>query len=450
MEIRDFLLDRKLDSYVKSNFNVVNQIYSDASLIEKLSTIIEQLLSNVKRNILIFLGGATASGKTIMTDRLIKNLSSNKLNVCRICTDDYVKDTRSIRREKEKKIIEFVNGDLGSEYYEKELKKNLMQAKYNLGALISNIYSELMPNIDVTKKKVILVEGDILLDIPCDLFVFLNVSDDVRKQRFLIRNVKERGYSYQEAKEKFRDIYEYQHLAITSHMLEQADLVISYVNEKYYLFTKRKFNDSEVQLLTSTREYLLNFAYCERDCVHLLNTEKWFCLIWKYLFKSPPPLLGRVSALLHDADRVLNKKNQYPEYFKVENCAKLSTVEVYKKNKKYHSAWCADLAATILMEKLQFKDKDFVENIRGIICKLEPMDRDSKFGDIVFTLDQADAYSFFQKNIEHYRKTRNDTEFNTKICYTKERLNDELKDVPEIDELTNWIKVKYKIDIWEK
>lgn len=450
MEIRDFLLDRKLDSYVKSNFGIVNQIYSDVLLIEKLNTIIEHLLSNMNRNIFIFLGGATASGKTVITDKLIKSLSLKKLNVFRMCTDDYVKDTKSIRREREKEIIEFANGELGSEYYEKDLKKNLIQAKYNLRTLTSKIYSELLSNIDVTEKKVILVEGDILLDMPCDLFVFLDVSDEIRKQRFLIRNVKERGYSYQEAKEKFRDIYEYQHLAITSHMLEQADLVISYVNEKYYLFVNSRFNDSEVKILTSIREYLSNFAYCNRDCVHLLNTEKWFCLIWKYLFKSEPPLLGRVSALLHDADRVLNKKNQYPEYLEVENHTKLNTVEGYRNNKKYHSAWCADLAVTILIEKLQFKDKDFIENIREIISKLEPMDRKSKFGDIIFTLDQADAYSFFHKNIEHYRKTRDDTKFNTKICYTKERLDDELKDVPEIDELTNWIKEKYKIDIWER
>lgn len=450
MEIRDFLLDRKLDSYVKSNFNIVNQIYSDILLIEKLSTIIEQLLSNMNRNIFIFLGGATASGKTVVTDKLVKSLSLKKFNVFRMCTDDYVKDTKSIRRKKEKEIIEFANGELGSECYERDLKKNLIQAKYNLRTLTSNIYSELLSNIDVTEKKVILVEGDILLDIPCDLFICLDVSDEIRKQRFLIRNVKERGYSYQEAKEKFRDIYEYQHLAITSHMLEQADLVISYVNEKYYLFVNSRFNDCDANILTSIREYLVNFAYCNRDSVHLLNTEKWFCLIWKYLFKTEPPLLGRVAALLHDADRVLNKKNQYPEYLKVENYTKLSTVEVYKNNKKYHSAWCADLAVTILIEKLQFKDKDFIENIREIICRLEPMDRKSKFGDIIFTLDQADAYSFFQKNIEHYRKTRDDTKFNTKICYTKERLDAELKNVPEIDELTNWMKEKYKIDIWER
>lgn len=330
------------------------------------------------------------------------------------------------------------------------MKKDLIQAKYDLKTLISNIYSELLSEIDVIGKKVILVEGDILLDIPCDLFVFLDVSDEIRKQRFLERNVKERGYSYQEAKEKFRDIYEYQHLAITSHMLEQADLVISYVSEKYYLFVNSRVNDSEIKILTSIREYLLNYAYCNRDSVHLLNTEKWFCLIWKYLFKSTPPLLGRVSALLHDADRVLNKKNQYPEYLKKENHTQLSTIETYKSDKKYHSTWCANLAATILREKLQFKDENIIENIREIISRLEPMDRKSKFGNIIFVLDQADAYSFFQKNIEHYRKTRDDIKFNTKICYTKDRLDDGLKNVPEIDELASWIKEKYKIDIWEK
>jgi len=450
MEIRDFLLDRKLDSYAQNNLVIVNQIFSDISLIEKLSSIIEQLLSNMNRNIFVFLGGATASGKTSITDKLVRSLVGKKVNICRMCTDDYVKDTRTIRREKERKIIEFANGKFGSECYEKDLKKDLIRSKYDLKTLKKNIYSELLSEIEGIGKKVILVEGDILLDIPCDLFMFLDVSDEIRKQRFLKRNVKERGYSYQEAKEKFRDIYEYQHLAITSHMLQQADLVISYVSEKYYLFVNSRVYDSEIKILASIREYLLNYAYCNRDSVHLLNTEKWFCLIWKYLFKSTPPLLGRVAALLHDSDRVLNKKNQYPEYLNKENCVQLNTVEKYKSDKKYHSTWCANLAVTILIEKLQFRDENIIENIREIISRLEPMDRKSKFGDIIFVLDQADAYSFFQKNIEHYRKTRDNIKFNTKICYTKERLDDELKNVPEIDELANWIKEEYKIDIWER
>lgn len=298
MEIKDFLLDRKLDSYMQDNLAIVDQIYSDISLIEKLGSIIEQVLSNMNRNIFVFLGGATASGKTSITDKLVNNLETKKINVCRMSTDDYVKDTRAIRREKEKKIIEFANGKLGSKYYETNLKKDLILAKYNLKALISNIHSELLSTICEMEKKVILVEGDILLDISCDLFVFLNVSDEIRKQRFLERNVKERGYSYQEAKEKFRDIYEYQHLAITSHMLQQADLIINYVGEKYYLFVNSRVNDSEIEILANIREYLLNYAYCNRDSMHLLNTEKWFCLIWKYLFKSTPPLLGRIAALL--------------------------------------------------------------------------------------------------------------------------------------------------------
>lgn len=79
MEIRDFLLDRKLDSYAQNNLTIVDQTYSDILLIEKLSTIIEQVLSNINRNIFVFLGGATASGKTTITDKLVKNLSIKKL-----------------------------------------------------------------------------------------------------------------------------------------------------------------------------------------------------------------------------------------------------------------------------------------------------------------------------------------------------------------------------------
>lgn len=157
-------------------------------------------------NKLVLIGGGSASGKTYVLNKVLKELPKEKVTL--ISLDDYYKDFSDLPFEERAKI----NFDHPKSFDWPLLKKQLRDLKdgkeIEKPVYDFTTHSRKKDSEHVVPKELILVEGIMALvnkelrDLG-DLKVFINASRERRLVRRIERDIKERGRTYESVIEQY-------------------------------------------------------------------------------------------------------------------------------------------------------------------------------------------------------------------------------------------------------
>ncbi len=144
----------------------------------------------------ICVAGGSASGKSTVVKKIVKRAGLSDVLIIR--HDDYYKDTPTLSLSERQKINydhpESLDNDLLLEQLNQLLKgQSIEKPTYDFVQFKRADFKE-----TVHPKKVIIVEGILILDDPrmrtlADLSVFVELDDDTRFIRRMLRDLKERG-----------------------------------------------------------------------------------------------------------------------------------------------------------------------------------------------------------------------------------------------------------------
>ena len=179
---------------------------------------------------IILVGGGSSSGKSFVTDAVIKNLGED--NVTRITLDDYYKDQADIPLEERYKV----NYDHPKAFDWPLMRKQVALLKkgkeiekpiYDFVSLTRTNKTEI-----VTPKKIVIVEGIMALvdeDIRelGNLRVFISASSERRFLRRMIRDKKERGRTFENIVNQYFSTVQPMYEEIVRPSSNYADLIIN-------------------------------------------------------------------------------------------------------------------------------------------------------------------------------------------------------------------------------
>ncbi len=179
---------------------------------------------------IILVGGGSSSGKSFVTDAVIKNLGED--NVTRITLDDYYKDQTDIPLEERYKV----NYDHPKAFDWPLMRKQVALLKkgkeiekpiYDFVSLTRTNKTEI-----VTPKKIVIVEGIMALvdkDIRelGNLRVFISASSERRFLRRMIRDKKERGRTFENIVNQYFSTVQPMYEEIVRPSSNCADLIIN-------------------------------------------------------------------------------------------------------------------------------------------------------------------------------------------------------------------------------
>jgi len=179
--------------------------------------------------LLIGIAGGSGCGKSTVVKKIIKSLPKNTVAV--IPQDSYYKDSGHLSAEERAKK----NFDHPSSIEFSLLRKHLDILKSGT-AIEMPMYSyhtcaRLKETINVAPKKVIIVEGILILTHPkireiLDIKVYVDADPDDRLMRIIKRDLEERGRSFIEVLEHYERFVKPMHLQFIEPTKRYADIVI--------------------------------------------------------------------------------------------------------------------------------------------------------------------------------------------------------------------------------
>ncbi len=179
--------------------------------------------------LIIGIAGGSGSGKTTVVKKIIKNLPKDSVSI--ISQDSYYKDNGHKSPEERAKI----NFDHPSSIEFNLLIKHLDMLKEGK-AIDIPIYSYLTcarskETIPVTPKKVVIVEGILILSSPrirdrMNIKVFVDADADDRLMRIIWRDLEERGRSFQQVLEHYDNYVKPMHLQFIEPSKRYADIIV--------------------------------------------------------------------------------------------------------------------------------------------------------------------------------------------------------------------------------
>ena len=185
------------------------------------------------KNYLIGLCGGTAAGKTTIVSKLLKHYG---IKASTIQLDSYYKDFSSLSFDNRKKI----NFDHPDSFDIKMLKKHislLLQGK-KVESPIYNYEKHSRKNISDTiyPNKLIFLEGTLIfyfskLTELMLLKIFIDTPENIRFERRLKRDLKERGRSSRQIHKQYNDSVKPMHIKYVNPFKPSADIVISGASE---------------------------------------------------------------------------------------------------------------------------------------------------------------------------------------------------------------------------
>ncbi|MEI6822346.1 MAG: uridine kinase [Bacteroidota bacterium] len=179
--------------------------------------------------LIIGIAGGSGSGKTTVVKKIMKSLPKDSVSI--ISQDSYYKDNGHKSAEERAKI----NFDHPSSIEFNLLIKHLEMLKAG-NSIEMPIYSYLTcarakETITITPKKVIIVEGILILTSPrmrdrMDIKVFVDADGDDRLMRIIWRDLEERGRSFQQVLEHYDSYVKPMHLQFIEPTKRYADIIV--------------------------------------------------------------------------------------------------------------------------------------------------------------------------------------------------------------------------------
>lgn len=183
----------------------------------------------MKNGILIGIAGGSGSGKTLVSQRLYKELGSEKIII--IQQDSYYKDLSHLDFEERKKQNFDHPNALDDELLILHLK-DLLNGKYiDLPIYDFTLHTRKKETKRIGKQIIIVLEGILVLHNPklrelMDIKVYVDTDDDIRFIRRLKRDIKERGRTLDSVIEQYEKSVRPMHLQFVEPSKRYADIII--------------------------------------------------------------------------------------------------------------------------------------------------------------------------------------------------------------------------------
>lgn len=182
------------------------------------------------RPIILGMAGGTGSGKTYTVNRLLEIYSVD--NITTIGQDSYYKDLRHIDH-KDRIRQNFDHPDsIDIELFENHLKQISLGADINIPIYDFSNHVRLYETKTISQSKIIIVEGIFALHYPqlrklYTIKIFIETPENVRFNRRLNRDIKERGRTIKSVKKQYETTVLPMHEEFIEPSKEHADIIIN-------------------------------------------------------------------------------------------------------------------------------------------------------------------------------------------------------------------------------
>jgi len=189
----------------------------------------EEGSSGGRRRILIGIAGGTASGKTMVADRVSEALGSDKVAI--IKQDSYYKDLSHLPL-KERQAQNYDHPDaFDMQLLYKHLKILLEGGEIEMPVYDFKRHLRKKETVRVAGCQIIILEGILILYDPLlralmDIRVYIETDDDVRLMRRIRRDVTERGRTLESVLEQYENSVRPMHLQFVAPSKRYADVII--------------------------------------------------------------------------------------------------------------------------------------------------------------------------------------------------------------------------------
>jgi uridine kinase len=183
----------------------------------------------LRRRVLIGVAGGSASGKTMVAERVTAELGSRKVAI--IKQDSYYRDISHLPLE-ERRAQNFDHPDA----FDRQLLHQHLRVLLEGGPIQMPVYDfrrhlRLKKTIPVTGCRIIMVEGILILDDPLlralmDIKVYIDTDADVRLIRRIRRDVTARGRTLESVLDQYDRSVRPMHLQFVEPSKRYADVII--------------------------------------------------------------------------------------------------------------------------------------------------------------------------------------------------------------------------------
>lgn len=183
----------------------------------------------MKRPVIIAVAGGSASGKTTVIEEVISKLKKEFVVV--IMHDDYYKEHNHLSLE-ERKMVNYDHPDsIDNELFLKHVNKLLKGEEINKPIYDFNTYSRLEKTEKITPKKVIILEGILVLTDKrirelADIKLYVDLDSDMRFIRRMERDIKERGRTVESVVDQYLKTVKPMHHQFVEPTKRYADVII--------------------------------------------------------------------------------------------------------------------------------------------------------------------------------------------------------------------------------
>lgn len=183
----------------------------------------------MKRPVIIAVAGGSASGKTTVVEEVISKLKKEFVVV--IMHDDYYKEHNHLSLE-ERKMVNYDHPDsIDNELFLKHVNKLLKGEEINKPVYDFNTYSRLEKTEKITPKKVIILEGILVLTDKrirelADIKLYVDLDSDMRFIRRMERDIKERGRTVESVVDQYLKTVKPMHHQFVEPTKRYADVII--------------------------------------------------------------------------------------------------------------------------------------------------------------------------------------------------------------------------------
>ena len=179
--------------------------------------------------ILIAVAGGSASGKTTVVKKIIKQLDSKDISV--ISHDDYYKDLTKYSLEERCKVNFDHPDSLDNDLFVAQLKdlldgKSILKPKYDF--VLHNRSSEaelVVPTKIIITEGILILEDERIRDL-ATIKIFVESDDDIRFIRRLVRDTKDRGRSIDSVINQYLTTVKPMYYAFIKPTKRYADIII--------------------------------------------------------------------------------------------------------------------------------------------------------------------------------------------------------------------------------
>ena len=201
--------------------------------------------------IIIGICGGTASGKSTLSQELIKYLKTKNIKSDYLLLDNYYRDLKHLSLE-ERELINFDNPEsVDFELFYQHLKLLMIGEYVNTPTYSYKTHLRKNKTNRIGNNDVLIIDGLFILlkknirDF-FDLTIFLNVDDSIRLERRIKRDVLERNRSEKEIRERFKKMIKPMHDKFIQPSKIHADIIID--NEVNYqkVFKEIEFRFNEI------------------------------------------------------------------------------------------------------------------------------------------------------------------------------------------------------------